>query len=94
MSGNSLVLWILLAAVLLALVAKLYGWKGVLSVAGLGGALLAKDAIRRSWGHTAEWIFVGLFAILCIALYLIRHRKRDRHGRNKHDLESGHDPVA
>ena len=52
MSGNSLLLWILLSAVLLAVVAKFYGLKGVLSTVCLAGAFLAKYAVRHFLGRT------------------------------------------
>ena len=88
--------WVLLAlaAVFLVFVAKLYGRKGVSSVIVFAGALLAKDGVGHFFGKKAEWIFVSLFAILCIAIYIIKRRKRDQHARHKHHSESGSDTVA
>lgn len=94
MSGNSLLLWILLSAVLLAVVAKFYGWKGVLSTVCLAGTFLAKDAVRHFLGRTGEWVFVAIFAIPCIAIYIIKRRKPPQHGRHRHHLKSGRDHVA
>jgi hypothetical protein len=67
--------WILLAIVLLVVVAKLYGRKGVSSSIVLAGALLAKDAARHFGGIVAEWIVVGLFGILCVGIYITKRRK-------------------
>ena len=94
MSGNSPVFWILVSAVLLALAGKFCGRKGLLSVVGLAVALLTKDVIRHFCGQVGEWVFVAVFAIPCIAIYVIQRRKRDRDDRHKHHLESGHDHVA
>src|ERR1039457_3908777 len=55
-------LLILCSIALLAVVLKVCGKKGLSSVLLLLGVLLVKDAARRLWGHTAEWIVVGLFA--------------------------------
>jgi hypothetical protein len=85
--------WIFLAAVLLALVAFLYGRRGLSSVIVLAGALLAKDVVGRSWGKTAEWIFVGLFAILCIGIYATKRRNQNQDGKHQHHAESGGDHV-
>ena len=86
--------WILLSIVLLALVAFLYGRKGLSSVIVLAGALLAKDAFAHFLGKTGEWIFVGLFAILCIAIYVTNRRNRNQEVRRKHHQKSGGDRVA
>ena len=79
--------WIFLAAILLALVAFLYGRKGLSSVIVLAGALLAKDVVGRYWGKAAEWIFVGLFAILCIAIYVTKRRNQNQDVGRKHHRE-------
>ena len=92
--GHSNMYWVLLAIVLLVVVAKLYGRKGVSSVIVFAGALLAKDAVGHFWGKKAEWIFVSLFAVLCIAIYVIRRRKRGQHAKHKHNSESASDTVA
>jgi hypothetical protein len=80
-------LWIILATVLLAIVAGFYGWKALSSVLVFAGTILAKDAVGHFWGKKAEWIFVSLFAVLCIAIYVIKRRKRDHHAKHKHDSE-------
>jgi hypothetical protein len=71
---HSNMLWIALASVLLAIVALFYGRKGLSSVLVLAGALLAKDAARRYWGITAEWIVVGFFGVLCVGIYVTKRR--------------------
>jgi membrane protein implicated in regulation of membrane protease activity len=87
-------LWIILATVLLAIVAGFYGWRALSSVLLFAGALLAKDAIGHFWGKKAEWIFVSLFAVVCITIYVINRRKRDQNARHKHHSESESDTVA
>jgi preprotein translocase subunit SecG len=86
--------WILLSAVLLAVVAFLYGRKGLSSVIALAGALHAKDAVGHFLGTRAEWIFVGLFAILCIAIYVTKRRNQNHDVRCKHHRESGGEDAA
>lgn len=73
----TLILWILLALILIALVCKLYGKSGVSSVLLFAGALLIKDAALHIWGKTAEIIVVGLFAMVAIAVYLVRRGRQE-----------------
>src|ERR1019366_5498391 len=87
-------LLILCSIALLAVVLKLCGKKGLSSVLLLLGVLLVKDAARRLWGHTAEWIVVGLFAVPCVAIYIIRRQRRGQHGSHKHHAGAQHDQVA
>lgn len=79
--------WILLSAILLALVAFLCGRKGLSSVIAFVAVLLAKDVVGHVWGKTAERIFVGVFAVLCITIYVTKHRnqKRDVSGTHHRD---------
>jgi hypothetical protein len=89
MSGSPPLFWILVSAVLLALVTRFYGRKALSSVLALAGALLAKDAAGHFWGRTAEWSVVGLFAVLCVGIYAIKRRNRDHHVVQKHHPGSG-----
>ena len=87
-------LLILCSIALLAVVLKVCGKKGLSSVLLLLGVLLVKDAARRLWGHTAEWIVVGLFGVPCVAIYIIRRQRRGQHGSHKHHAGAPHDHVA
>jgi predicted membrane-bound dolichyl-phosphate-mannose-protein mannosyltransferase len=73
----SSILWILLALILIVLAYKLYGKSGVKSVLLLAGLLLIKDAALHVLGKTAEFIVVGLFVILAIAIYVVRRSRQE-----------------
>jgi hypothetical protein len=93
MNNRSLLFWILALAVLLVLLAKFYGKKGVVSGVCLGGILLTKDAIGHFWGQTAKWIFTGLFLTFCVAIYVVQRRSRGQAATHERHLKSERDQT-